>query len=118
MPPIEVSILIVLKVLDHLLGCPLDPLWGLRLRALVPSQGAEVLGLGLDNSARVVVGEWVLGVLELGFGSVGVAIAERPRVWGDRRLNSESGFCGGLPIERGGEVGWEELSVAEEWGFQ
>lgn len=92
MPTIEVSILIVLKVLDHLLGCPLDPLRGLRLGALVPAQGAEVLGLGLDKSAGVVVGEWVLGVLGLGFGSVGFAIAERPGVWGDRRLNSDFGF--------------------------
>lgn len=74
---------VVLEVPHHLFRGPLDPLGGLSLGTLVPAQGTQIPGLGLDDTACVVVGEWVFGILGLGFGSVGVAIAERPGVWCD-----------------------------------
>lgn len=88
---------VVLQIADHLFRCPLDPLWGLGVWALVPAQGAQVLGLGLDYAASVVVGERILGVLGLRFGPVGVSVAERPGVWAhggsDAEADANLRFC-------------------------
>lgn len=82
MATVEVAVPVVLQVADHLLGGPLNPFGGVGLWALVPAEGAEVVGLGLDDAAGVVVGEGLLGVLGLGFRAVRVVtVAERPGVW-------------------------------------
>lgn len=77
---IEMAISIVLKVLHHLLRSPLNPLRRLSSGALISTQNTEVLGLGLDDSAGVVVGERLFGVFGPGFWLFGIPIAERPRV--------------------------------------
>lgn len=80
---VEVAVAVVLEVAHHLLRGALDPLGGLSLGALVPAQGTQIPGLGLDDTPGVVVGEWVLGAPGLGLRSAGVAVAERPGVRGD-----------------------------------
>lgn len=72
MLPIEMAISIVLKVLHHLLRSSLDPFGGLSSWALISTQYTEVLSLGPDDSAGVVVGERLLAFLDLGFGLAGL----------------------------------------------
>ena len=112
---VEVTVPVVLKVLNHLLGSPLDPLGCLCAWALVLAELAEVLSLGLDDAASVVVGEWVLGVLGPGFGLVWVvAVAEGPWVRGDWRgwVDGGFGFCWGWFSRR------EEWDCGEEGGLE
>jgi hypothetical protein len=79
-PSVQVPVPVVLEVPHHLLRGALDPLGRLDVRALVLAQLAEVVGLGLDYAPRVVVGEWVLGILRPGLGLAWVvAVAERTR---------------------------------------
>ncbi|KAF7837064.1 Pentatricopeptide repeat-containing protein [Senna tora] len=59
---VQMAIPVILQVPNHLLWGPLDPLGGLRLRTLVPTQNAQILGSGLDNAASVIVRERLLGV--------------------------------------------------------
>lgn len=84
MLPIQMAISIVRKVLHHLLRSPLDPLRRLSSGALISPQNTEVLRLGLDDPAGVVVGERLFGVFGPGFWPCGVAVAERPGVGGHR----------------------------------
>lgn len=85
MAAVEVAVAVVVEVLHHLLGGPLDPPRGLRLRALVAAEGAEVPGLGLYYAAGVVVGERVLRVLRLRLRLERVAGRRSPGVRRHRR---------------------------------
>lgn len=124
MAAVEVAVPVVVQVADHLLGGPLNPLGGLGLWALVPAEGAEVVGLGLDDAAGVVVGEGLFGVLGPGFGAVGVvAVAERPGVRAHRGQYYDVGeggfrFRGGRGNFEGGGVGLGTMGGQQWTGAQ
>lgn len=97
---------VVLDVPHHLLRRPADPARGLGATPLVAAEAAEVLGLGVDDAAGVVVGEGLPGVAPVGSRQgLPVAVAEGPGVGG------VEGADGG-----GAAVGFEGFREAE-WGF-
>lgn len=82
--PVQVPVPVVLDQLRHLLRCAADPPGGLGAAPLVAAEAAEVLGLGVDDAAGVVVGKglsWVPAVGS-GPGPARVSVAEAPRVRG------------------------------------
>lgn len=104
---VQVAVAVVLQVLNHLLGGPLDPPRVMGLWALVPPMNTQVLGLGLDDAPGVVVRERVLRFS-------GVSLSGGPRVVAlhRRRVNANEFLL--LCLCR---LRWE-WSGEEEGGFQ
>lgn len=82
MLPVQMPIPVVLNQLCHLLRGTADPPGGLRAAPLVAAEAAEVLRLGVNDAAGIIVGERLPRVTPVGEDSdlAGVPVAEAPRV--------------------------------------
>lgn len=107
---VQMTVTIVLQVLNHLLRRPANPPGSLGLRSLIPAKGTEVLSLGFDYPASVVVGKRVFRVFGtgFGFGFVGISVGKCPRVRGDvGAMNGGGWILLNFVGFEGGEIKWD-----------